>query len=275
MRIISGTAKGRRLASPKGQHIRPVLDQVKEAIFNILFDVRGLDVLDVSEKYFALAGEPTTRNLKAYVNGTAIDREQIYYYIYSNSQIYLTGLANSDDSGSFSIEFTPEAGATTMYFEVQGGPDTSYNPAIPVSAYNHDTRDGFEYLGDTLQLSVMAEDTSWADPGITLNVGSMFKGLKIGGSTRITAAVEGNYQPDTINVGNVISYKIFSIKQNDIEIDKEYNDYYNTYNGDTFTKDIIDILKRGNSTIFIEHITVIRNDNNKKETLYSKLLDIQ
>lgn len=47
MRIISGTAKGRRLAHPKGAHIRPVLDKVKGAIFNILFDVSGLKVLDV------------------------------------------------------------------------------------------------------------------------------------------------------------------------------------------------------------------------------------
>lgn len=47
MRIISGTAKGRRLATPKGKHIRPVLDQVKEAIFNILYNIAGLDVADV------------------------------------------------------------------------------------------------------------------------------------------------------------------------------------------------------------------------------------
>ncbi len=47
MRVIGGTAKGHRLLGPtRGQQLRPVLDQVKEAIFNILFDVSGLDVLD-------------------------------------------------------------------------------------------------------------------------------------------------------------------------------------------------------------------------------------
>ena len=47
MRIISGKAKNRRLASFKGAEIRPVLDQVKESIFNILFDVTDLSVLDI------------------------------------------------------------------------------------------------------------------------------------------------------------------------------------------------------------------------------------
>lgn len=47
MRVISGTAKGHRLVAPKSQRVRPALDQVKEAIFNILFDVNGLRVLDL------------------------------------------------------------------------------------------------------------------------------------------------------------------------------------------------------------------------------------
>lgn len=36
MRIISGESKGRRLASFKGRSIRPTLDKVREAIFNVL-----------------------------------------------------------------------------------------------------------------------------------------------------------------------------------------------------------------------------------------------
>lgn len=47
MRIISGIAKGRRLTSPASSKTRAVLDQVKESIFNILFDVRGAHVLDL------------------------------------------------------------------------------------------------------------------------------------------------------------------------------------------------------------------------------------
>lgn len=36
MRIISGTARGRRLLSPKNQRVRPTADRVKEALFSIL-----------------------------------------------------------------------------------------------------------------------------------------------------------------------------------------------------------------------------------------------
>lgn len=47
MRIISGSAKGRVLYSPKSNAIRPALDRVKEAIFNILMSIEGLKVLDL------------------------------------------------------------------------------------------------------------------------------------------------------------------------------------------------------------------------------------
>jgi 16S rRNA (guanine966-N2)-methyltransferase len=48
MRVITGTARGRRLREPKGNEIRPTTDQVKEALFNIIqFDVEGRRVLDL------------------------------------------------------------------------------------------------------------------------------------------------------------------------------------------------------------------------------------
>lgn len=47
MRIIAGIAKGRVLHGPKSDRIRPALDKVKGAIFNILYDVSGKKVLDL------------------------------------------------------------------------------------------------------------------------------------------------------------------------------------------------------------------------------------
>ncbi len=61
MRVIAGSAKGRRLASPKSEKIRPVLDQIKEAVFNILFDVRGLCVLDLFAGTGAMGIEALSR----------------------------------------------------------------------------------------------------------------------------------------------------------------------------------------------------------------------
>ena len=48
MRVITGTARGRKLKEPQGFDIRPTTDQVKEAIFNICqFDIEGRAVLDL------------------------------------------------------------------------------------------------------------------------------------------------------------------------------------------------------------------------------------
>lgn len=48
MRVITGTARGRKLKEPSGYDVRPTTDQVKEAMFNIVqFDVEGRRVLDL------------------------------------------------------------------------------------------------------------------------------------------------------------------------------------------------------------------------------------
>lgn len=48
MRIIAGTARGRRFDAPKGMDTRPTLDRVKEAVFgSIQFDLPGSRVLDL------------------------------------------------------------------------------------------------------------------------------------------------------------------------------------------------------------------------------------
>ena len=48
MRIIAGSAKGRKLKSPRDNQIRPTADKVKEALFNIIgADIRGADFLDL------------------------------------------------------------------------------------------------------------------------------------------------------------------------------------------------------------------------------------
>jgi 16S rRNA (guanine(966)-N(2))-methyltransferase RsmD len=48
MRVIAGTAKGRRLKSVPGDVTRPITDRVKEALFNILGEfVAGARVLDL------------------------------------------------------------------------------------------------------------------------------------------------------------------------------------------------------------------------------------
>lgn len=48
MRVITGTARGRKLCEPKDMSVRPTTDMVKEAVFSIVqFDVPGRRVLDL------------------------------------------------------------------------------------------------------------------------------------------------------------------------------------------------------------------------------------
>ena len=48
MRIIAGSARGRRFDAPKGMDTRPTLDRVKESLFGMLqFDIPGSSVLDL------------------------------------------------------------------------------------------------------------------------------------------------------------------------------------------------------------------------------------
>ncbi|MCI2105131.1 MAG: 16S rRNA (guanine(966)-N(2))-methyltransferase RsmD [Intestinimonas sp.] len=48
MRVITGTARGRRLKELSGEETRPTTDRVKEAMFSIVqFDIEGRRVLDL------------------------------------------------------------------------------------------------------------------------------------------------------------------------------------------------------------------------------------
>jgi 16S rRNA (guanine(966)-N(2))-methyltransferase RsmD len=48
LRVITGTARGRKLAALEGLEVRPTTDMVKEAMFSILqFEMEGANVLDL------------------------------------------------------------------------------------------------------------------------------------------------------------------------------------------------------------------------------------
>ena len=61
MRVVAGELKGRRLVAPRGADIRPTSDRAREALFSMLGDVEGLDVLDLFAGTGALAIEAISR----------------------------------------------------------------------------------------------------------------------------------------------------------------------------------------------------------------------
>lgn len=61
MRVVAGELKGRTLHAPPGRGTRPTSDKVRGAIFNVLFDVEGLHVLDLFAGSGALGVEALSR----------------------------------------------------------------------------------------------------------------------------------------------------------------------------------------------------------------------
>lgn len=61
MRIIAGTHRGRRIAAPRGGHVRPTSDRAREALFSILGPVQGAAVLDLFAGSGALGLEALSR----------------------------------------------------------------------------------------------------------------------------------------------------------------------------------------------------------------------
>jgi 16S rRNA (guanine966-N2)-methyltransferase len=64
MRVIAGTARGRRLQAPEGRDTRPTGDRVREAVFNALASLDALDdvtVLDLFAGSGALGIEALSR----------------------------------------------------------------------------------------------------------------------------------------------------------------------------------------------------------------------
>ncbi|HEY2300968.1 MAG TPA: RsmD family RNA methyltransferase, partial [Acidimicrobiales bacterium] len=64
MRVVAGEAKGRRLQAPRGDATRPTSDRVREAIFDVLGGLDGVDGRTVADLFAgsgALAIEALSR----------------------------------------------------------------------------------------------------------------------------------------------------------------------------------------------------------------------
>ncbi len=72
MRVIAGELGGRVLISPPDDSVRPTADRVREALFSIVGDVEGIDVLDLCCGTGALAIEALSRGA---ATATLVDTE--------------------------------------------------------------------------------------------------------------------------------------------------------------------------------------------------------
>ncbi len=61
MRVVAGEYRGRTLVAPRGAGTRPTSDRVREAVFSMLGDLGGLDVIDLFAGSGALGIEALSR----------------------------------------------------------------------------------------------------------------------------------------------------------------------------------------------------------------------
>jgi 16S rRNA (guanine966-N2)-methyltransferase len=64
MRVVAGELGGRRLTAPSGKDVRPTSDRAREALFSILGDIEGAEVLDLFCGTGALGIEAVSRGAR-------------------------------------------------------------------------------------------------------------------------------------------------------------------------------------------------------------------
>ena len=103
MRVITGTARGRKIKVPEGLEIRPTTDMVKESVFNIIqFDIEGRRVLDMFAGTGQLGIEALSRGAASAV---FVDRDQTAVKLVREN-LKLTQLeANASVINADSIEY--------------------------------------------------------------------------------------------------------------------------------------------------------------------------
>ena len=92
MRVITGTARGRKLRTLEGNDVRPTTDRVKEAIFSIVqFEVQGAQVLDLFAGSGQMGIEALSRgaNLAVFVDQSKQSLEVV------RDNLKTTGLASN------------------------------------------------------------------------------------------------------------------------------------------------------------------------------------
>ena len=89
MRIVGGTARGKRLRVPKSRRVRPTTDRVREAVFQILGDLTDVAVVDAFAGTGALGAEAWSRGAK-FVYFFDADRHAIEIVRDNTTQLRMT-----------------------------------------------------------------------------------------------------------------------------------------------------------------------------------------
>lgn len=125
MRVITGTARGRRLRTPENYDIRPTTDNVKESLFNIIqFDVEGRKVLDLFAGTGQLGIECLSRGADSVVfvdescEAVNIVKDNLKTCGLSASVLQMDALSYLRGCGKFDLIFVDPPYDSNLYEEV-------------------------------------------------------------------------------------------------------------------------------------------------------------
>jgi 16S rRNA (guanine966-N2)-methyltransferase len=116
MRVISGSARGRKLKSPKSSETRPIMDRVKTALFDILApEIVGMRVLDLFAGTGAVGIEALSRGAES---ATFIERSpEAWRLVHEN--LALTNLSDrAEVLRSDAFAFLQQASATNRRYDL-------------------------------------------------------------------------------------------------------------------------------------------------------------
>jgi 16S rRNA (guanine966-N2)-methyltransferase len=116
MRVISGSARGRKLKTPKSSETRPIMDRVKTALFDILApDIVGMRVLDLFAGTGAVGIEALSRGADA---ATFIERSPDAWRLVREN-LALTNLSDrAEVLRADAFAFLQQAAATNRRYDL-------------------------------------------------------------------------------------------------------------------------------------------------------------
>ena len=75
MRVVGGSARGRRLHAPKGTDVRPTSDRTRESIFNVLMSLGGVEGGTVVDLFAGTGGLGIEALSRGAEHATFVDRD--------------------------------------------------------------------------------------------------------------------------------------------------------------------------------------------------------
>ena len=102
MRVIGGEYRGRRLNAPVGDHVRPTSDRVREAIFDILFSLGGVEGLRVADLFAGTGAMGIEALSRGAASATFVDRDpRSVTAIRAN--LVSVGMADAESDGAATV----------------------------------------------------------------------------------------------------------------------------------------------------------------------------